>query len=220
MNSTFGTGNENSAGVMQRAAICYDDILQRLQRSKPVLSPDNGRKPAAVALMLHRNRTGLELFFIQRAHHPDDPWSGNIGFPGGGAEAQDAGLRHTAERETLEEVGIDLSQASYLGRLSDIVGHNLPVRVSCFVYGLHELRTPVFSPEVQDAFWVDFDQLVAAERQVVETVCFDGRFFEVPAIMLHPAKPVLWGITYRLVSQFRHLLLPGSRTPAEYDLPL
>lgn len=205
---------------MPQTAICYENILQLLNRSKPVLSPKSDRKPAAVSLMVRHNGKSLELFFIQRAHHPDDPWSGNIGFPGGGFEPHDTSLRRTAERETLEEVGIDLSEASYLGQLSDIVGHNLPVRVSCFVYGLHRQQTPVFSSEVQDAFWVEFDQLIATERQVVETVCFDGRFFEVPAIMLHPDKPVLWGITYRLVGQFRHLLLPDSQIPQDYDLPL
>lgn len=200
--------------------LCYQNIAQRLNRTEPLQLQVEARKPAAVALILQQNGAGLELFFIQRAHHPNDPWSGNIGFPGGRVEQQDASLRHTAERETLEEVGLDLTSASCLGRLSDIVGHNLPVRVSCYVYGLQSPQYPVFSSEVQDAFWVDMEQLFAEECQVIEQVCFDGRYFEVPAIRIHPQKPVLWGITYRLVSQFRQILESSQQTPIPYELPL
>ena len=198
----------------------YEQITQLLRCAEPLQLQVADRKPAAVALILRQNVSGLELFFIHRAHHPNDPWSGNIGFPGGGVEEQDASLRHTAERETLEEVGLDLSCASCLGRLSDIVGHNLPVRVSCYVYGLHQDQQPVFSSEVQDAFWIGMERLFAEEYQVVEQVCFDGRYFEVPAIRIHPQKPVLWGITYRLVSQFRQLLESRQQIPLPYELSL
>lgn len=197
----------------------YEEILHRLKRTQPVLSPPHDRKPAAVALILRQGITGLELFFIQRSHHPDDPWSGNIAFPGGGVEPQDLSLQHTAERETMEEVGIDLTSALFLGRLSDIVGHNLPVRVSCFVYGLQETPVPVLSSEIREAFWVTFEHLTAAEHQIIQPVSFEGRTFKVPAIHLHPAKPVLWGITYRLVNQFRYLLVSDTIPPGEYDLP-
>lgn len=199
---------------------CYQAVANLLDRAEPLRLQTETRKPAAVALILRQGGAGMELFFIQRAHHPNDPWSGNIGFPGGGVEEQDASLRHTAERETLEEVGLDLRCASCLGRLSDIVGHNLPVRVSCYVYGLHSHQTPVFSAEVQDAFWIGMKQLFADEFQVIEQVCFDGRCFEVPAIRIHPEKPVLWGITYRLVSQFRQILESGRQLPIPYELPL
>ena len=40
---------------------------------------------------------------------PGDPWSGQIAFPGGRHEPQDASLLDTATRETREELGLDLS---------------------------------------------------------------------------------------------------------------
>ena len=41
-----------------------------------------------------------------------------MGFPGGGYEEQDASIRKTAERECLEEMGIDLVEsATFLGGL-------------------------------------------------------------------------------------------------------
>jgi 8-oxo-dGTP pyrophosphatase MutT (NUDIX family) len=200
----------------------YHLVAQRLGRVQlPAISPPDDRRPAAVALLLRMNGSGPELFFIERAHHPDDPWSGNIGFPGGRRDPDDATLRHTAERETREEVGIDLGSAVCLGRLSDIVGANLPVRVSCFVYGLHQTIAPQLSDEVHDAFWYQLEALQAPHRQIIATVRFGERELQAPAIDLGlPGKMVLWGITYRLVSQFRELLDSGEVHPLPYELPL
>lgn len=200
----------------------YQCVAQRLDRVQPstVGFPDD-RRPAAVALLLRMNSNGPELFFIERAHHPADPWSGNISFPGGRFDQGDASLRHTAERETLEEVGIDLRSAAFLGRLSDIVGANLPVRVSCFVYGLIEDVTPVRSDEVHDLFWFELQQLSRPQRQIIATVRFGERELQAPAIDLGlPGKMVLWGITYRLVSQFRELLESSEQQQVPNELQL
>ena len=144
---------------------------------------------------------------MERASRDEDPWSGNIGFPGGKIEEGDRSPQHTAERETLEEIGLDLSVYPYLGRLSDIVGSHLPVLVSCFVYGL--TATPVFIPnhEVHDLFWVPLRELSNPERHVTSPVRFGGESLIRPAIRLpQQEKPLLWGITYRLVMELLRLL--------------
>lgn len=199
----------------------FDDVLSRVTGVSPADCPTGDRIPAAVAMILRRGGAGLEIFFIRRAHHPNDPWSGNIGFPGGRYEPYDASLRHTAERETMEEVGIDLSAACYLGRLSDIVGHNLPVRVSCFVFGLPDQVEPVLGHEVHTAFWVGLDRLVDPAAHLTARVCFGKQMMDVPAINLSvPDMPVLWGITYRLVSQFCHLIGCEEEPVIPYELPV
>lgn len=199
----------------------FENVSDLLAGITPVLNPSTDRKPAAVALILRQVDDRKELLFIERAHHPDDPWAGNIGFPGGRHEQVDLSLRHTAERETMEEVGIDLSFGRYLGRLSDVMGANLPVRVSCFVYGLHTVVHPVMSDEVHDTFWYDLRQLTHPRRQVTAQVSFGGKRLEAPAIDLGlPGKMVLWGLTYRLVSQFRAVMESGKELIIPYELPL
>ncbi len=189
----------------------YEHIAKRLAQRSPQVSEQGGIRSAAVALLLQQGKAGTELFFIERAHQPTDPWSGNISFPGGHYDPVDLTLRHTAERETLEEVGIELAPARYLGRLSDIIGANLPVRVSCFVYGLLEEVTPVLSDEVNDTFWFGLEDLWQPGRHISATVRFGEREINAPAIDFGlPDKQVLWGITYRLVTQFRELLESGS----------
>ncbi|KAI8055698.1 hypothetical protein BDF22DRAFT_599948, partial [Syncephalis plumigaleata] len=61
-----------------------------------------------------------ELLFIRRTSNPQDPWSGQIAFPGGKRESGETD-RETAERETKEEVGLDLrsSAFTFLGALDE-----------------------------------------------------------------------------------------------------
>lgn len=187
--------------------ISIDHIRSALSTFTPVDIPQDSRTPTAVALVLRQGTDGPELLFIERAAHDNDPWSGNIAFPGGKLESADASPRHTAERETLEELGIDLRQARLLGRLSDIIGANLPVRVACFVYELEETHAFTLSNEVQDAFWVPLHLLYAPDCNQLRTVSFAGKALETPSIILpQPGKPVLWGITYRLVMQLAALV--------------
>jgi len=181
-----------------------EQILSR-HRSECLDLPTHTR--AVVALVLRAEKDGLEMLFIERASSADDPWSGDVGFPGGKVEEGENDLRLTAERETREEIGLDLRVARYLGRLSDISGAHLPVLVSCFVYGVEDQPSFVFSHEIDDAFWISLAALTSPERHIMALVRFDGKIFERPAIRLpQSGKPVLWGITFRLVNEFLELL--------------
>lgn len=166
-----------------------------------------GRTRAAVAMLMRELPGDLEILFIERATADRDPWSGHLAFPGGKVEAGEH-ARQAAERETQEEIGLDLGAECYLGRMSDILGANLPVRVSCFAYGIVTASAqPIVSPEVQDVFWVKLSDILMPEFHQMAQVGFSGIKLKVPAIVLPQSdKPVLWGLTYRLVMQFLDII--------------
>ncbi|PLX85172.1 MAG: CoA pyrophosphatase [Desulfuromonas sp.] len=171
------------------------------------------RTHAAVAMILRPAKGGPEILFIERAHHEGDPWSGDLGFPGGRIEPEDGGARDASMRETREEIGVDLAGARLLGRLDDLSGAHLPIVVSCFVFALEGPVDFSLNEEVMDAFWVPLENLIAPERHAHATVHFRGTALVRPALrLLEPPRPVLWGITYRLVSRFLTLL--GRPLPA------
>ena len=184
----------------------FDDIIRVLTRHRPLLLNFPSHTRAAVALVLRAGTCGLDMLFIERAFRASDPWSGDLGFPGGKVEEGESDPRLTAERETLEEIGLDLRGSHYLGRLSDITGAHMPVLVSCFVYGVADHPPFVLSHELRDAFWIPIADLTSQESHVMATVRFTGKILVRPAIRLpQTSKPVLWGITYRLVMEFLKL---------------
>ncbi len=187
--------------------MCLTDVRQVLAAHEPVMITDETLIHAVVALLLKEDATGLQLLFIERATHADDPWSGDIGLPGGKVDAADGSAQQTAEREVREELGLDLRSARCLGRLSDVSGAHLPVRVSCLVYGIDTVAPFRLNHEIRDAFWVALRDIEDANRHVQEEVTFRAETFMRQAVILPLAgKPVLWGLTYRLVMHFSEIM--------------
>ncbi len=184
-----------------------EEITRRMAGHRPLLLPLGGGTQAAVAFILRGTAQGAEGLFILRANRQGDPWSGNVGLPGGRVEPEDCSLRETAERESREEVGVNLPRKAYLGRLSDIVGANLPVQVACFVYLVSGELPMLLSEEVTEAFWVPLGSLTIPERRIIAQIRFCQKTITTPAIILPQSdKPLLWGITYRLVSEFLEIM--------------
>jgi 8-oxo-dGTP pyrophosphatase MutT (NUDIX family) len=157
---------------------------------------------AAVALILREGPSGLELLFIRRADHPQDPWSGQMAFPGGRAEPGEEDLKATAVRETAEEIGVDLeSAAQCLGILDEVraMARMRPVSLTIlpFVFRLRGEISPVLSDEVRSLHWIPLDELLAAERRSVMDYVQEGATMQFPCLRVEDV--VIWGLTYRML---------------------
>lgn len=185
------------------------EIRSRLEACPARLAAAPGaRMHAAVALVVCDPGAGPEVLFIERTQHDQDPWSGHLGFPGGRVDTPDAGPRQAAVRETLEEVGLDLAGAEFLGRLDDLPAAHLPVVVSCFVFGVrHRPVLTLNEAEVADAFWFPLEDLLDPSLRREMPFRFQGQEATYPAVqILGAGRPWLWGITYRLVSRFLEVM--------------
>lgn len=197
--------------------ISIADFRRVLARYKPRLASKDGTR-AAVAMVLQQQGETLQLLFIERSQRDDDPWSGHVAFPGGRVDRLDGSARLAAERETREEVGLDLECAEYLGRLDDVTGATLPVLVSCFVYHVPSAGRLHPNDEVKEAFWVRLSELADAGRHHKRRFRIDNADRRFSTIDLPgPGGRVLWGISYRLVAQLLALagnpLSPTPKTP-------
>jgi 8-oxo-dGTP pyrophosphatase MutT (NUDIX family) len=143
------------------------------------------------------------ILLIRRAERAGDPWSGQMGLPGGRRGSKDADLVETAIREAAEEVGIDLTPAHRLGALSDVVPRTPvlpPIAVRPFVFAL-PTRAPIRpNAEVASAHWIELAHLSRADLRRSATVTIRGEPIVVPAFTLDDL--IVWGMTERILRSF------------------
>jgi len=185
--------------------IDIETIRRALDDHHPGLLSTAQRREAAVALVLRHHRNRLEMLFIERARHEDDPWSGQMAFPGGRRDPGDIHVRAAAERETLEELGLSLSTAEALGRIDDLQGRSrgkaLDLVVSCFAYLLSGSVSISPNHEVNDFLWVPLTTLFDPDNRVVHHSPTDQER-RYPGIRVSQAEHIVWGLTYRFVQSF------------------
>jgi len=181
------------------------DRLGMLAARSPEQNEDPTRKPAAVALLCVRDPDAILI--IRRAERMGDPWSGQMGLPGGRASVEDPDLLATAIRETREEVGIEMDAMDCVATLDDLVPQTvlLPrIRVRPFVFLLDHPRGVVPNEEVAGSWWVPIDQLLGEGSYGVYEVKPGGLVMHRPGYRLDHG--VIWGMTERILTPFFELL--------------
>jgi 8-oxo-dGTP pyrophosphatase MutT (NUDIX family) len=183
--------------------LSVDAFRSALAQYEAALVDDPARPRAAVAVVLRDAATGPEVLLIERARHPEDPWSGHMAFPGGRVDPDDSDARAAAERETMEEVGLALAGAELLGRLDDLEGRHagrpLSLVISAWVYHVKEHAPLVLNCEVEMTLWVPLARLVDPSHRVEYPTPVGG----FPGILVgEPDRHVVWGLTYRFLEIF------------------
>lgn len=173
--------------------------------SNPRSSSDEQVDAVVGILLYQESASELSTLLIHRVERTNDPWSGQIGLPGGRVEKFDGSTGEALEREVREEVGLELGkEGELLGLLS--VGHpgrRIEMKVQPWVYGLHRRPEVTIGPEVQHAFWVSLSKLPSLKG--ISEVEIKGTRISVEAFLLDGR--VVWGFTYRVLNEL--LAVPG-----------
>jgi 8-oxo-dGTP pyrophosphatase MutT (NUDIX family) len=157
-------------------------------------------------MVLRPSPGSTEILFIERSRYDKDPWSGQMAFPGGMVEHFDADPRKAAERETVEEVGIELADARFLGRLDDQQGrhrgHAAGIVVGGYVYAVDAGVSARPNVEVEDVVWTPVDRFLDPRNytHIVHPVYPGERF---PGVRVSAREhQVVWGLTRRFMASF------------------
>lgn len=184
-------------------------LATRLAIRQAAEAIEGGGRYAAVAAVFRVIDEAPELLFIKRAMRDGDPWNGHMALPGGRVEPGDASLEHTAVRETMEELGLDLHAGRLLGRLDDLAPRNAnlpPIVIRPYVAIVAPDVTFVPSDEVAATFWVPVSVLRRDDARAEHVVTINGARARFPGFRVH--EHVVWGLTERIVRQLLPLLDP------------
>jgi len=172
-------------------------------------SGDGDHVEAVVAILLwDEPRKGLQTLLVQRAEREGDPWSGQIGLPGGRVKQAVESPRAALHREVDEEVGVKLEEVGVeLGSLS--VGQpmrRIEMRVQPWVYGLRVKPLVSIGPEIASSFWVNLTELPSMIKMSEVTIRNEPRSVESFVV----EGKIVWGFTYRVLTELIPILKVSS----------
>jgi 8-oxo-dGTP pyrophosphatase MutT (NUDIX family) len=185
---------------MNRVQVAFSPVLLGVELAEQV------SRQAAVALIFVQPDCP-RLVMIKRSIREGDPWSGQMAFPGGHRDG-DESLIETAKRETLEEIGVDLSTARLLGALPTLT---LPKRLNLpnmvihpFGFSMDSLPETDLNFEVASIHSFALDDLYDGVGRGEFVWQKENRPITLPEVRLGGVK--IWGISLRIIDQMLGLI--------------
>lgn len=164
-------------------------------------------RPAAVLVPLVRREPDMTVLLTQRT---DDMPShaGQIAFPGGRQQAEDADSIATALRETEEEVGLDRQFVEVVGpvdRYRTGTGYEITPIVGIVTPGFTTRADP---REVADVFEVPLAHFLDARNHRIDSRVWQGRerrYYAMPY-----GERYIWGATAGMLKNLHFVLTAGG----------
>jgi 8-oxo-dGTP pyrophosphatase MutT (NUDIX family) len=169
-----------------------------------LLRPGEPLRAASVLVPVVERADGLTVLFTRRTAHLHDH-AGQISFPGGRAEPEDASAHHTALRETEEEIGLAAHRVEVIGsinRYTTVTGYDVTPVVG-IIKPPFELRLDAF--EVAEAFEVPLAFLLDGRNHQRTTVVNQGRHRQYYAMPYR--QYYIWGATAGMLMNLYRFVL-------------
>jgi 8-oxo-dGTP pyrophosphatase MutT (NUDIX family) len=164
----------------------------------------NPKKAAVLALFYPDLNKETKFLLTLRANY-EGTHASQISFPGGKFDVSDFDLKHTALRETFEEVGIESKKVKILKQMSDTYIPPSNFLVSPFI-GLH-YETPVFNynHEVEQLIEVKLSDLLNDRTIAIKNLSTSYmKNIDVPCYILN--NYTVWGATAMILSEIKDFL--------------
>ena len=163
----------------------------------------NNSTPAAVLILLYLEDNEIYFFLTKRTDELENH-KGQISLPGGTQEGNEK-LIDTALRETQEEIGINKTSISIIGKITPLFVPVTGFMIYPFIgYSLNKLDPKMDPVEVAAIFSVNISDLLNKENRTIEQRNIRGYDVQVPYFKLNDYK--VWGATSMILSEFRDLI--------------
>ena len=194
-----------------------DDLLRRVQSYSPkTLETDRDFPEAAVLVPITRSDEP-ELILTLRASGLSTH-GGEVAFPGGRRDPEDADLIRTALREAEEEVGLPPGLVEVVGSLSTLVSRH-GIKVTPYVGLVPDfVQYKANDGEIESVFSVPLEFFRDDPRQMTHRIDYLGRSWYVPSYQYGEFK--IWGLTAIMVVELVNLVYDAgiemTRAPASF----
>lgn len=165
---------------------------------------------AGVLVPVYRDHAGeLRLVVVRRA--PGGAHGGQLAFPGGKREAGDETYRHTALRETREEVGLAESAVNVLAELPQVDTLATGFRIFPFLGRIRPPERWRLDPrEIAEIFELSLARLARPEAHGRRNLRLPGWSGPRRIGFYRVGEHELWGASYRILEPLLPRLLAGE----------
>jgi 8-oxo-dGTP pyrophosphatase MutT (NUDIX family) len=183
---------------MHWLAAATPEVAARVRATLPAR-----RTPAAVLVPLVERDAGMTVLLTQRATTLKDH-AGQISFPGGRIEPDDADAWHAALRETFEEIGLRSELIEFAGYLPDhiVISGFRVTPVVGFVKPQYQLK--IATAEVHDVFEVPLEYILDAANHKSRQRKLGELTIDIHDIPYGDRN--IWGATAGMLMTLRRLL--------------
>ena len=204
-------GRPSFVTVPPTALHCGEEWPQRAKQGVESIDEVPSRKPSAVLVPVFRDREA-ELRLVLVVRGSQGLHGGQLGLPGGAAEAHDRSLLDTALRETEEEIGLRRRDVAILAALDPIDSRTSGFRVHPFLarvppqpewQGPSGEITGVVTPAVRALS----DPARRREQRMSFSTWPEDRIVECVEVT---GGHLLWGLTLRILDPVLPRLLAGE----------
>lgn len=192
-------------GITAQARMAPPERFPKNLNKKDPFQTNSATRVGCVLILLYPDKK-------QKIHFPlivrpkyEGVHSGQVAFPGGKKDPEDVDFIDTALRETLEEVGVEVSRAQVLGELSKLYIPPSNFLVYPVVAAIpHE---PVFVPsprEVDRMLTVDLMSMLGDAKREVKQVMWKGKEVQLPYYNIE--GNTVWGATAMILGEFMTII--------------
>ena len=175
----------------------------RLQYDEQKIAANNSKRAAVLALLYPNEQEQTTILLIQRASYIGIH-SGQISFPGGKFDKKDFSLKHTALRETFEEVGIFPDSVNIFKELTNVYIPPSNFLATPFLGFVDCKPNFILNHEVSKIIEILHSDLM--DEKNITSVILDTSYMkkaEVPCFKIQDC--IIWGATAMMLSEIKEL---------------
>ncbi len=177
-----------------------DDLKSTFSSSIIPQLEDNGKYRLASVLVVIYGKDPIVVMTEKPKHMKFH--AGEISFPGGKLDAEDADLLETALRETREEIGLTITSDQIIGQLEPVITLNSGFLILPFISIIDEISTLSANSEVEKIFHIpleSFLQTMANDTEPSHNIIQEMYTFEYQ-------NQIVWGASARILKQIQDCL--------------